>query len=427
VTTPPSGTDQEPRKLEDWWQFLAEAGDALAASLDFDHITTAIAGLAVPRLADWCAVHVTRADGSLEALAVAHRDAARTDAVRELRERFGLQMPSDIGVPHVISTGKPELYESIDEELLSQGVLEEEQLELFRTVGLCSMMIVPLTRRDIQLGALIFAYGDSRRHYDRQDLARGLQLGARAALAVENARLYRDAQRSAQARETFLSIASHELRSPLTSILGFGQRLERRAREGRLEPSAEVLGELRLLTSEARRMQTILEQLLDLTRIGSSRLELVFEPHDVAEVVRREVESLKARVEDVTVGESLPAEELLAEVDPVRVSQIIANLLDNAVKYGGSPPSIEISARVEEGSALVQVRDNGEGVPELQREAIFELFVQGEERRGGGLGVGLWLARQFAERMGGSLVLEADSERTCFTLRLPSAQSRSAS
>ncbi|MCC7024749.1 MAG: PAS domain S-box protein [Thermomicrobiales bacterium] len=178
------------RRAECAQRFLAEAGEVLATSLDVEATLASIASLAVPRLADWCAVHLVRDDGTVEQVAVAHVDPDRIDRALQLQERYPVDPEADQGVHQVIRTGQPELIPEITEEMLVAGAIDAEHLDILRRVGLTSILVVPMIARGKTLGAISFVTAESGHTLDEHDLDLAQELARRAALAVENARLY---------------------------------------------------------------------------------------------------------------------------------------------------------------------------------------------------------------------------------------------
>lgn len=178
------------RRVASAQHFLAEAGEVLSSSLDVEATLTSIASLAVPRLADWCAVHLVREDGTVEQVTVAHVDPDRVAWALQLQEQYPVDPEANQGVHHVIRTGQPELIAEITEEMLVASAIDAEHLDMIRRVGLTSALIVPMIARDRTLGAISFVATESGHRFDERDLELAQELARRAALAVENARLY---------------------------------------------------------------------------------------------------------------------------------------------------------------------------------------------------------------------------------------------
>ncbi len=185
----------ERKKAEDAQRFLAEASDVLASSLDYRTTLASVARLAVPTLADWSAVDVLEGDGSVERLAVEHTDSEKVRLAYELEQLYPPDPDVPRGVHHVLRTGEPEMMSEIPQELVDQTARDEGHRELLRKLALRSYMIVPLVARGRTLGAISLVAAESGRRYGEVDLALALELGRRAALAVDNARLYEEAQR----------------------------------------------------------------------------------------------------------------------------------------------------------------------------------------------------------------------------------------
>ena len=173
-------------------RFLADAAAALAGSLDYEITLQQVADLAIPAFADGCIVELADADGHLVPVAMAHRDRDKVGLMRELREEYPAEQRATRGVGHVFRTGDSELYAELDPEALHEGAAEDRQLELLETLDVRSLMIVPMSTGGRRLGTIAFALSESARRYDRADLSVAEELARRAAVAIDNARLYRE-------------------------------------------------------------------------------------------------------------------------------------------------------------------------------------------------------------------------------------------
>ena len=202
-----TATDIHDRRIiEDQRTFIVAAGDALAQSLNYRETLTRVAELAAGNVADWCAVHVIETDGSISEVAVAHHDPARLTFARELQERYPPKPEQPTGAAAVIRTGESELVSVITDEMLEAAALDELHLELLQELGLRSYMCVPLRSRDRVLGAITLISSESGRHYDGDDLLLAEELARRAATAIENAQLFRQAEERAQAARVLATI-----------------------------------------------------------------------------------------------------------------------------------------------------------------------------------------------------------------------------
>jgi signal transduction histidine kinase len=225
-----------------------------------------------------------------------------------------------------------------------------------------------------------------------------------------------------QQKEDLFSFASHELRNPLTSILGFARLLERRLAEPGKPLEEDGMEAIRTISAESQRMAEILETFLDLARAESAQLEIDLEEADLVEVLQDEIERLQAKTPDATVHGEFERSSVSLRTDLRRLRQVLSNLLDNAVKYGGSPPEVWVHCSVHDGTAEVRVTDNGEGISSEDRQHLFGRFYRGSARNSQrkGLGIGLYLSRQFVERLGGTLDLESPpGQAAVFVLRFP--------
>jgi len=193
------------------FEFLAGASNVLASSLDYQTTLASVAKLAVPHVADWCTIHILQDDGSVRQIAVAHVDPAKVRWARELEQRYPYDPNAASGIPNVLRTGRSELTEHISDEMLVASAVDEHALQILRELGLSSAMTVPLQARGRTLGAITFVSAESVHNYDATDLALAEDLARRAAMAVDNSRLHREAQQAAALRAAILAQISDGL------------------------------------------------------------------------------------------------------------------------------------------------------------------------------------------------------------------------
>jgi PAS domain S-box-containing protein len=411
--------------------FLAQASAILASSLDYETTLATVSRLVVPEVADWCAVHVIGKDGSLQPLAVAHVDPSKVEMARELQHRYPLDPNEERGVTKAVRTGRSELFSDITDELLVEAARDPEQLHVLRELGMKSAMAVPMVVQGRALGAITFIAAESGRRYAPEDLALAEDLAHRAALAVDNARLYQDAQEANRVKDEFLATLSHELRTPLTAVIGWTQLLS----SGQLDEDARARA-LQTIQRNARAQSQIIEDILDVSRIISGKLRIEPLPVEIVPVIEAAMDAVRpaAAAKAIQLQTSFDPEVNLVPCDPHRLQQVIWNLLSNAVKF--TPPGGRVSVQLNRDEAAVRltVQDTGPGISPEFLPYVFDRFRQADgstTRLHGGLGLGLAIVRHLVELHGGSVKAESlgAGHGAAFTVSLPltpSAQAPSA-
>jgi signal transduction histidine kinase len=406
--------------------FLAEASRVLASSLDYETTLQRVAHLAVPTMADWCFVDVADPDGSVRRLAVAQADPTKASWARELLASPPARVGARAGPAMVIRTGQPELLSDVAGrlELLLPSMAESPGpalREILRRIDPRSWMVVPLTARARTIGAITFVSAESGRRYGPDDLVFADDLARRAALAVDNARLYQEAQEALAAREEFLSIAAHELKTPITSLRLAVEGFLRYAASGLPADSRQIRHAFRTADEQSVKLARMVVQLLEISRLQLQRFVLDRSETDVASLVRAAADQAQARTSRHSLVVSAPAE-LWAFVDAIRVEQVITNLLDNAIKYSPDGGQIDVTlGRSASDRIFLTVRDRGIGIPPDRRGRIFELFYQAHaESHQSGMGIGLYITRQIVEAHGGRIGVEFPADGgSSFQVELP--------
>lgn len=401
-----SDIDQK-RSTEEHLRFLARANELFSSSLDYEATLKNLAQAAVPVLADWCAVDLCKSsDGNYERLAVAHRDPEKVALAWELHKKFPPNPEVD-PITGVIRTGQSLLARSISDETLRNVSVSQEQYEIVRELGLVSWMIVPLAGRRGPLGAITFISSDSRRLFTDLDLSHAEEFARQAAVAIENATLYRDAQAANRAKDDFLATLSHELRTPMTAILGWSRLLHEEKPDDETYQSA-----IEAILRSAQAQALLIDDVLDMSRIISGKMQIEPQPVDVTVAVKEAMRTVQpsAEAKGVTLEFQERTGRFVVSGDPNRLQQIVWNLLSNAIKF--TPSGGSVIARVEQSGAFVRisVRDTGKGINSDFLPFVFEPFRQAENvttRVHGGLGLGLAIVKQLVELHGGNI--SADS------------------
>jgi PAS domain S-box-containing protein len=521
------------KRVEEMRQFLLEAGAVLASSLDYGSTLATVARLAVPRIADWCAIDVLEGD-ELRPLAVMHVDPAKVALADELRRRYPPDPGSDGGPYAVARSGSSELVSDVAPQLLEETAVDELHLDLMRQLGPRSYMCVPLVSGGRTLGTVTLVSDESGRRFGPDDLAFAEEMARQAGAAVDNARLYAEAEKRAQAaralasvadgvflvdaggvvrlwnpaaeaitglrattllgrraddalpgwaeirsrvplagapgptgsraesvpveiggRELWLSVTgvevddgavyafrdltderavekmksdfvatvSHELRTPLAAIYGSALTIRRRDLVLEDEVRERLLG---VIAEESTRLAEIVDDLLLASHLDSGRLAADVQSCDARALAEAVLDAAGTHLPD-SISLVLDAPKRLPRVaaDPGQLRQVLANVVENAVKY--SPEGGEVRLRLERGDGRLRfaVRDSGLGIPSKERSRIFEKFyrLDPDMTRGiGGTGLGLYICRELVRRVGGRIWVESElAKGSTFFVEIPLA------
>ena len=375
------------RQSEQTARFLADVSAALAALVDFDSTLQKVASLAVPHFADWASVDVVDEKGELRRVAVAHVDPAKVQLAHELHRRFPPDPEAPKGIWNIVRTGRAEIVPEISDELLVQSTRDAELLRIMRELGLKSYIGVPLNVRGKTFGVLTFIVAESGHSYDLTDLAVAEDLASRAAIAIENAQLYRELRDADRRKDEFLATLAHELRNPLAPIRNGLQVMRLAGGGGGMVDEARSMMERQL-----GQMVRLVDDLLDVSRITRNKMELRKERVTLAAVVNSAVETSRPLMEQAghTFSLTLPPAPVYLDADLTRLAQVFSNLLNNAAKYTEPGGRISLTGELSGAEVVVQVRDNGLGIPADALPRIFEMFSQVDrnmERRRAGWGL----------------------------------------
>jgi PAS domain S-box-containing protein len=541
----------ERKRVEAQERFLTEVSKVLSSTLDYQETLANVARLVVPQLADWFAVDLVDAQGRFELLEIAHKDPAQVRWARRLRERYPIDPDTPAGAPNVVRTGRSELYAEITDNMLVAAARDEEELAIARQIGYTSIMLVPLVARGKTIGVVTFVAAESGKRYDERDLALAEEVGRRAGVALDNAQLYREAQRSRdqfdiilqgvadgiivyapdsrivyaneaaaqmtgfasvqemleahqlgilnryelideqgqsfphahlphrrvlagepdaqgmigytetgtgqperwsfvksrpvltqsgevalvitiihditermrveRRKDEFISMTSHELKTPVTSLKGFTNVLQRRlAQQG----DEQGLHYLARMEAQLNKLTTLISDLLDISRMQSGKLALRAEPCDLDALIDETVENVQAATSTHhLLVEGSTGTQVFG--DKERLGQVFVNLFTNAIKY--SPRSDTVIVRLlrdgDQEQAIVSVQDFGIGIDKTHHEKIFERFYQvtgPEERTYPGLGIGLYISSEIVARHHGRMWVESSKGKgATFCVALP--------
>ncbi|MGJ5634582.1 PAS domain S-box protein [Nostoc sp. CALU 1950] len=421
------------KQVEEEQRFLAEASGILATSLDYETTLAGLVRLAVPEIADWCLVDIICDNQLVHRVAAAHANLEKQELVEQL-QNYPPDLAETAGVAEVIRTGKSQIIHLISDEQIQGLSHNASHLKILQELNPISGMSVPLIVRGRVLGAMTLVSSSGRR-YNTKSLMLAEELAGRAAIAVDNARLYTETQQSQQAAENanrikdeFLAVLSHELRSPLNPILGWSKLLQTKKLDEKTIPQA-----LKTIERNAKLQAQLIEDLLDISRILQGKISLNIYPVDLTSVISAAMETVRLSAEAKSIEMHISLEPNLGQVlgDSSRLQQIVWNLLSNAVKFtpAGGRVDIRLSLCSNSNSALIQVSDTGKGIDPNFLPYVFEYFRQENSsttRKFGGLGLGLAIVRHLVELHGGTVQVESGGEDqgATFTVRLPLLQNQ---
>ncbi|WP_437807308.1 AAA family ATPase [Sorangium sp. So ce1078] len=411
----------ERKRAETAERFLAEASRRLGADLGYEATLETIAQVAVPGLAEGATLYVLDEAGALRPAAVAADAPAKAERLRVLASPAGaVASPADVpGDPHrVLGAEQAELC-LVDGGLMRRWAAGAAHPEALLALSPAAYLNAPIVARGRCLGVLSLMRTGVTPAFTRADAPLVEELARRAAMALDNARLYREAQRAIQLREDFLVVASHELRTPLTPLkLKLGLLRKKLANEV-AAPSLERMVAVSL--GQVERLERLIEGLLDVSQATRGGLDIELEEVDLAALIRgvvREFDEASARAGcPIELDAGRP---VLGRFDRLRVAQVLWSLLDNAIKFGrGRPIGVTVAERGD--TARVVVRDHGLGIAPEDQERIFKQFERAVSPRSyGGLGLGLYIANEIVRAHGGTIQVSSQKgEGACFTVDLP--------
>jgi PAS domain S-box-containing protein len=388
-------------------RLMADAGQSLAQSLDPSAAIAAAARAAVPALGDVCIVDLVSESGTLERKVVRFADPAQqqlADEIQAAAPRPGWVSPQS----RVVASGEPMLLAEGLAELQGHPTYDERDADVFRAARLGPLMVVPLQARGLTLGALTLACTASGRRYSLDDLTVARDLARRVATALDNARLYADAQRAIAARDAALALVSHDLRNPLGVILmGTALLLNQPAEADRRATSRKSIEAVR---RSAERMSRLIQDLLDISSIEAGRFAIARTRQDVEKLTHEVVEELQIRAAAKSVRltcDVAPTLGIDVECDRERLGQVLGNLIDNAIKFTDAGGTIGIRAELRDGEVRFSVTDTGRGILPADLPHVFDRYWRAQKTARAGTGLGLSIAKGIVEAHGGRIWVES--------------------
>lgn len=368
----------------------------------------------------WSMLELVEADGSIHRLPASHPSRAKRAAAESLERSWPAAGAPIEPYPRVLTPTSGRA--------LAEALRDTESLTVLNAIGFGSLLVVPLNRNGVRIGAITFVSPEGEPPFAGDEIALAREVAAYCGMALANARLYTEARSLRQiaddanyAKSRFLSAISHELRTPLNAIGGYVELIALGLHGPVTAPQGAALARVKI---NQQHLLTLINELLDHARLEGGSFAYRHERVSLSAVRQRVVSMLSGLADARGVSlEAPPAADVHAAADSERLCQILVNLVTNAIKYG-SPGggSVVVTLGADERSAIISVADTGPGIPEVQRERIFLPFVQLAADRPDGLGLGLAISRELALGMEGSLTLESSEKGSVFTLTVPLAE-----
>lgn len=419
-------------------QFLVEATRVLSESMDYQTTLKKVAEVVVPQIADMCLVHTLNEEGVLERAEIACNDREKEKILHELVQKYYSDSDGPTLLAKVIRTKQSQRVDKASNELYRSISKSEAHYKLLKKLRFSSIVAAPLIYHDRLVGVIVFGMLNDRRTLGYEEVSLLEELARRSAISVENARLYREARDAIFARDEFLSIASHELKTPLTSL---SLRLQMLLYQFRMNPSQGNSGNILIpaksieLVSkseeQSRKLASLLDRLLDVSRIRLGALQLHRETVDVCDLIRTVIDRFRAEADHFGVEiRSQCNPETHGYWDKIRVEQIVSNLISNALKYGNMKPIFIKADRNEKNNTVrFTFKDMGIGIPASMKGKIFNRFERAEEvgHKIPGLGLGLYICRQIVLAHGGTIRVDSvEGQGSTFTVELPEDRTKAA-
>lgn len=397
--------------------FLGEATRILGTSLDYHQALDNLTHFLIPRYADWGGITVITREGNWERISALHKDPEKHKLLEENLD--GLPRAVDL-----ITKDKKSIFRSkVTEEIVYSDTKDKRLADLALKLGIKSSMIVPIIHRDKVLGSITLIKATDESPFTNDDLSLIEELARRVGTSIENAFLYESAKEAIESRDNFISMASHELKTPLSSLKLQLQMTQRNVHPetGETIPAPKLMQALDNSSEYVNKLNALVEDLLDVTRIESGRIKYNFELIDLSEVTKNMVERYRPQM--LTQGSTLSFEttgSVMVKGDSHRLEQVVINLLTNAGKYGSKKP-VDVKVYVSRKEAIIDVIDHGIGIPREKLGTVFNRFERVEEKGGiGGLGLGLFISKEIVKAHHGRILVESTPGMgSTFSVHLP--------
>lgn len=417
------------KRSEKLLRFLNHAGEELYASHDTKEALDKIIKLIVPDFADWIVINELREDGFAHLLKMAHVDPEKVKWAEKYRQTHPVDLNERRGsLGWSMRTKEAVLFSEINEANISEGAMDDEQKEILMQLSIQSVMIIPMLVKGRVSGVISFMSCNPRNKFTESDFSFAKDFTNRIALALENTRLYEKVKKDIEERieidkkkDEFISIASHELKTPVTSLKAYTQILQANFDEDKNEKGSVMLAKM---DKQIDKLTELIVDLLDVTKIDKGEMVFDIEKFDINELIKEIAEEMQRTTQKHRIELELNDCEKI-EGDRNRIGQVIVNFISNAIKYSPRKDKIIVSSKCDDGNVIIAVKDFGIGIPKADQANIFKRFYRVSGKTNytfPGLGLGLYISSEIIKRHQGEISFQSvDGKGSTFYFQIPSA------
>lgn len=409
------------KRYESNQAFLAQVKSLLISTLDYDQILDKVASSAIPYLADGCMVDLLEGD-NIKRIVTKHRDPFIQALMDELQRRYPPRIDSPQPTARAIRTGLSTMMK-VDHETIVKHCFDNDHVDLITRIGIRSHISIPLQIRGRIIGSINLFTSFERTEFDDIDYTLALELARNASVAIDNASLYKDAKSAIQLRDDFISIASHELRTPITSLNLQIEVLNNLVAglQGDTEIHLLLKKFLGSTNNQLHRLTRLVDDMLDISRITSGKMNHHSRKVNFTTLARDVLDRFKDQLRSFHIESALFCrEDIELNCDPERMDQVITNFMTNAIRYGGKKP-IHVIIEESQDQVILKIKDHGRGINKEDQERIFNRFERAHtDEDVDGLGLGLYINNQIVKQHGGRILIESEPGKgATFVVELP--------
>ncbi|MGN6602475.1 MAG: ATP-binding protein [Ginsengibacter sp.] len=407
----------EIKKSEDYLKLINQASQELAATHDTGEALDKIMKFLVPQFADWIVINEMSDDGFAYLLKMGHVDPEKVKMAEEYRKNHPINInePYKNSVGYALKTGETILVREVTPEIIEKGAMDEEQLMILKKLSVKSVMIIPMQIKGRITGVISFISCNPQNLFDEADLNFATDFCNRVALTLENTRLYEEVKKDIAERieadkkkDEFISIASHELKTPVTSLKAYTQILQSTFNDEHNEAAVQMLSKM---DKQIDKLTSLIVDLLDVTKIDKGELVFEMEEFDFNNLVEEVVEEMQRTTKNHKIISDLhPCDPVVG--DRNRIGQVVINFISNAIKYSPEGDKIVVATFCENNKVQLSVKDDGIGIPKEEHPNIFKRFfrVSGKSNYTfPGMGLGLYISAEIIKRHSGRIFFDSEA------------------